>query len=333
MFEIQQQLITHLPAKRKNTAKGWISFNAVCCHHRGHNSDTKNRGGLLPNNDGNTSYHCFNCGFTANWQPGRRLNLKMRRLLQWLGMNEDEIRRLSLFALSQLDNSLELKKEQITELPKFPVTDPCPGRNLLDWFAYENSAEDQAQLEKIVEYIDARGLGDCLEQFHWSNDDSLRNRVLIPYSFLNQPVGYTGRLIKDGYPKYLNVQPPDFVFNYDYQHKDAKFCFVMEGPFDAIAMNGLAILSNECSEQQALIIESLNRETILVPDRDKAGVKLIKDAMDYGWNVAFPDWHSDVKDVSHAVQRYGYLFTMQSIINSVETSNLKIQLRSKKWRN
>jgi DNA primase len=121
------------------------------------------------------------------------------------------------------------------------------------------------------------------------------------------------------------------VFNYDRQQQAAKFCLVVEGAMDAIAVDGLAILSNECNESQALIVDSLNREVIVVPDRDKAGMELVKAAMEYGWNVAFPDWDKDIKDCADANQRYGQLFTMRSILESVETSNLKIQLRTKKW--
>ena len=80
-----------------------------------------------------------------------------------------------------------------------------------------------------------------------------------------------------------------------------------------------------------MIIDSLNREIIVVPDRDKPGMTLVKHAMEYGWNVAFPEWDPKIKDTADAVKAYGQLFTMKSIIESVETSNLKIQLRMKKW--
>lgn len=334
MFEIQQQLLAHLPLKRKSSSTGWISFNAPCCHNNGHSQDTRSRGGLLPNVEGNTSYHCFNCGFTANWQPGRRLNLKMRKLMQWLGMSEDTIRKLSLFALSQLDTSLDLKKEAVKELPKFECKEVCPGHELLDWFMIADvSAEDLAQAEAIANYLDDRGFGDKLHYFKWHNDKStpMYNRALIPFTWMGKEVGYIGRSIVPTKRKYYTEHPPHFVFNYDRQHADAKFCLVVEGAMDAIAVDGIAALSNECNESQAMIIDSLNREVIVVPDRDKAGMELVRAAMEYGWNVAFPNWESDVKDCADAVQRYGQLFTMKSILNSVETSNLKIQLVSRKW--
>ena len=157
------------------------------------------------------------------------------------------------------------------------------------------------------------------------------NRVLIPFTWLGKEVGYSGRSIVPAKRKYYTEHPPHFVFNYDRQLQDAKFCIVVEGAFDAIAVDGLAVLTNECNESQAMIIDSLNREVIVVPDRDKAGMTLVRDAMDYGWNVAFPEWAHSIKDTSDAVKQYGQLFTMKSILDSVETSNLKIQLRMKKW--
>ena len=174
-------------------------------------------------------------------------------------------------------------------------------------------------------------MGERIDQLFWTPEENLRNRVLVPFTFLNQPMGFSGRLIYDGRPKYYSDHPPHFVYGYDNQRDAAKFCLVMEGLFDAIGLDGLAVTSNECSEEQAMVIDSLNREVIVVPDRDKAGRQLVQDAMKYGWNVAFPEWHDDIKDASDAVKRYGQLFAMKSILNSVETSNLKIQLRMKKW--
>ena len=92
----------------------------------------------------------------------------------------------------------------------------------------------------------------------------------------------------------------------------------------------MGIMSNQCSEQQAQIIDTLAREVILVPDRDRAGQRLIDDALEYGWSVSFPEWHNDVKDINDAVVRYGKLFTLKSIIDAKQTSSLKINLMRKK---
>lgn len=334
MTDITQTILANLPWKKKSTPSGWISFNAVCCHHNAQRQDDRGRGGILPTSEGGVSYHCFNCGFTASWQPGRRINYKMRKLMSWLGFNDDEIRRLSLFALSTLDTSIEIKKQVLRELPKFEPKNPCPGRSIESWFndGYI-SEENYDSLETAIRYLDSRGLGDRLDQFYWSDDESLRNRVLVPFTWLDKPMGYSGRLFTEGPKKvkYLSSYPSGILWGYDQQQTNAKFCIVVEGLLDAVSIDGIGICSNEVSENQAIIIDSLDREVIVVPDRDKAGLSMIKNALDFNWNVAFPDWGEGVKDVADAVAAYGQLFTMKMILNSVETSNLKIQLMSKKW--
>jgi len=113
----------------------------------------------------------------------------------------------------------------------------------------------------------------------------------------------------------------------------AKFVVVVEGPLDAMAIDGVAVLSNECSEVQADIIDGLAREVIVVPDGDRAGAKLIEAAIEYGWHVSFPIWQETCKDVSEAVERYGKLFVLKSIIDARETSRLKIELKKKRLLN
>ncbi len=334
MTDITQAILANLPWKKKNTPSGWISFNAVCCHHNGQRQDDRGRGGILPTGENGISYHCFNCGYTASWQPGRRINYKMRKLMSWLGFNDDEIRRLSLFALSTLDTSVEIKKQVLKELPKFEPKNPCPGRSIESWLndGYI-SEENYNSLESAIHYLDSRGLGERLDQFFWTDDDILRNRVLVPFTWLDKPMGYSGRLFTEGPKKvkYLSSYPSGILWGYDQQQANAKFCIVVEGLLDAVSIDGIGICSNEVSENQAIIIDSLDREVIVVPDRDKAGLSMIKNAIDFNWNVAFPDWGEGVKDVADAVANYGQLFTMKMILNSVETSNLKIQLMSKKW--
>ena len=77
MSVVKDILLTFLPGKRKQTPSGWLSFNAPCCHHNGTSADKRGRGGLITNGDGGISFHCFNCGFKASWQPGRNLSHKL----------------------------------------------------------------------------------------------------------------------------------------------------------------------------------------------------------------------------------------------------------------
>ena len=100
-----------------------------------------------------------------------------------------------------------------------------------------------------------------------------------------------------------------------------------------MSIDGVAILGNECHEVQADIIDSLGREVIVVPDADRAGAKLVDTALEYGWNVSFPIWQETHKDVASAVEAFGKLFVIKSILAGKETGRLKIELLKKKLYN
>ena len=155
-MEITNQILNHLPWKKKSTPSGWISFNAPCCQHLGHESDTRGRGGVHQTLEGGINYHCFNCHYTCSWQPGRRLSYKMRRWMNWLGMGEDLVGRLALFAISQ--ETAEPVVVETRELPTYEPRDPCPGRPITSWLndGYINE-EDYNSLETAIRYLDARG--------------------------------------------------------------------------------------------------------------------------------------------------------------------------------
>ena len=131
--------------------------------------------------------------------------------------------------------------------------------------------------------------------------------------------------------KYYTDVQPGYVFNMDAQDWTRKFVIVTEGPFDAITISGVSILGSEINDIQRELIDGLGRRIIVVPDRDAPGEKLISQAKDFGWSVAFPEWGDDIKDVADAVMRYGRLFTIQSILKTAESSKLKIDLKRKMY--
>jgi phenylalanyl-tRNA synthetase beta subunit len=80
-----------------------------------------------------------------------------------------------------------------------------------------------------------------------------------------------------------------------------------------------------------MLLNRLQKQIIVVPDRDKAGSKLVERAIELGWSVSMPEWAHDINDIGDAVQRYGRLYTLHSIATSADESPLKIRLRAKKW--
>jgi DNA primase len=87
-------------------------------------------------------------------------------------------------------------------------------------------------------------------------------------------------------------------------------------------------MHNEISDAQARLIRSLGKEIIVVPDQDKPGMVLVDRAIDLGWSVSMPSWE-DCKDVNDAVKKYGRVGTLLTIMQSRETSRIKIELRKR----
>jgi len=329
-----------LPGKRKtNSTSGWISFNAPCCHHNGESADTRSRGGMVMNPDGGVSYHCFNCNFKASYVPGRHLTYKFRKLLSWMGADDGTVKRLvidairiqDLVAPEQLAEVVEQEeiKFKARPLPK----DASDLAELGLMYKLTDYVDMPMEYVAAVVYVNDRKIDLNKYHFYWTLDTlhSMNKRIIIPFTWKNRIIGYTARtFVEDVTPKYYNSHEGNYVFNVDKQLKDAKFVIVVEGPFDAMAVDGVAILGNECSEIQADIIDSLGREVIVVPDADRAGANLVDKAIEYGWSVSFPIWQEEHKDVASAVEAYGKLFVIKSIIDAKQSNKLKIELRKKK---
>ena len=187
-------------------------------------------------------------------------------------------------------------------------------------------------IQNKVEYVQGRGVDTQHYDFYITDatEHSLHQRVIIPCRWQDKIVGWTARSVVDGVkPKYYSDIPTGYVFNVNQQRPDSKFVIVCEGPFDAMSVDGVAVLGSECSEPQAEIIDGLAREVIVVPDRDRAGTKLINDAIEYGWSVSFPVWQETCKDINEAVVKYGRLFVIKSILAAKETGKLKIELKKR----
>lgn len=323
MSLITDTVQSHLPLRRKVTPSGWISFNAVCCHNNGTGADTRQRGGIIVNGEG-VSYHCFNCQFKASWQPGRTVSIKFKRLLQWLGVDDDLIAKCSMdaFKLREDGTGSDYKSTLPTFFDKALPRGAEPISTFLD-----NPPEG---LLPVLSYLQSRNL--YLEDypFYWTDEEGFDNRLIVPYFYQGRIVGYTGRKITEGKPKYISEQQPGYVFNIDGQTDDQNIVIVCEGQFDAISVNGVAIMGSEVGDQQRLLIDSLKKPVVVVPDKDHDGPKIVEQAIEFGWSVSFPDW-GNYKDINECMQHHGRLYTLYKIVSNIQSTELKIKLRAKTW--
>jgi hypothetical protein len=321
---IQATIQTLLPPKRKPTPSGWLSFNAPCCHHNGEKQDKRQRGGMLFNNDG-FQYHCFNCNFKAGWVPGKLLSKNTKNLFSWMGLPEIEIQKLGLEALKNKEDMPRVEKPLDFNLHEVGLPDDC--KSIGDWV---REGCQEPELVATISYLLDRGMDYEWYNWHWSAAPGFRDRVIIPFYQDRMIVGYTGRKITEGKPKYLTDAQPGYVFNIDAQIADRKYVIVVEGQFDAIAVDGCAVMHNDPNKTQIMRLNALNREVIVIPDRDKPGAVMLKAALENHWSVSLPPWGDDVKDVADAVKKYGRLYTLSAILHYRETNEIKIQLLKKK---
>ena len=308
-------VISFLPGKRKQTSSGWVSFNAPCCEHNGESHDRRQRGGMKSTVQG-WSYHCFNCGYTASFVLGRTLTFKARKLLQWMNVPQEEIERINLESLKHRSIEGLLGERQAIA-------------NQLQNIIFEDRllpADTQPLNEQAKEYLRKRA---APLDYPFLYKTMPRPGVVIPFTHDNQVVGHTTRFLDDRTPKYIQDIQPGYVFGTDLQGVNWQSVIVVEGVFDALAINGLAVLHAEINDAQVRLIRSLGKEIIVVPDQDEAGMRLVDRAVELGWAVSMPEWPVDVKDVNDAVIKFGKLGALLTIMQARETSKIKIELRKK----
>ena len=315
-------ILSYIPQKRKQTSSGWVCFNAPCCVHTGESADRRSRGGVKQQED-DWSYHCFNCGFTASFVPGRPVSFKARKLLGWLGVDSTDIERLNLESLkrkSLLDLTAERNTIKQTQID-FDEKEVPDGVERID--------PNNKLHFHYVDYLKQRGIVFGYP-FLVDKKRGPRDRIVVPYTYKNRIVGHTSRYLDSRTPKFINSQQPGYVFGYDLQKSNWTSAIVVEGIFDALSISGLACMHETISKEQAQLLKQLKRRIIVVPDQDRAGLSIIDAAVEHKFEVSIPEWPEDVKDVNDAVVRFGVAHTLQQIHQNAERSKIKIEMAKKR---
>ena len=332
---LSQKLINLLPGRRKRTANGSINIDCPMCVSRGQpRPDTKQRCGIRTDSVGSISINCFNCGFRTRWSPGSLISKNIREFLSSLGVNDLDIKKLNFTAWQLSQNSTSAPvRESAMFIPNFVELElPKDAMTLQEWANLDCTDPDFID---VISYAISRG-DDMFanNEFYWSPDTALNmnRRLIIPFYWKDKIVGWTGRAVDEKTtPRYMTNTPGHFIFNNVNMTKNRKFIVLVEGQFDALAIDGVSTQGAKISEQQAYWLNDAGKKIIVLPDRDAAGQKLIDLALHHNWMISFPEWDSDVKDANDAVIKYGKLYTVKSIIDNATDNKLKINLLRKKW--
>lgn len=330
MHEILEYIYDLLPADKKQRSNGWIYFNCPSCYHT-ENSDSKKRGNILFTDDGFV-YQCFNCKFKTGFHLGLSLNKKNLQWLDDLGATSEQIKTLKKMIKEYNDQCNDESSEQKI------VYRPRTIRKIPEMYESINESlknkVDSPTLTKVMNYIVQRN-PHLLEwtDLMWAEG---QNHFLIPCYEFGEVVGYTLRSLNDyAKNKYIHYTPEGYVHNFDSLLKERKYNILCEGDLDALAVDGIGILSSEFTPERLKRILTYNngQELIVCPDRDKAGAKLVKQILDEDlpFSVSFPNWSRGIKDVEEATRKYGRLYTIYTIIGMREKDKQKIKFEAMKW--
>lgn len=339
MALVHQLILDNLPARRRQTPKGWITFNAPCCSHRGHKADRRGRGNLMMGSDGVIGYNCYNCGFKTKFD-GVDLSHNFENLLVWIGAPPEGIKAAKL-------ELLRLKLDGVTpdgyEAPAFVRREfkevPLPT-GAVRMESVPERDEIPPSFLRVLSYLTSRGAAVAENHdYHWSPDikHAMRDRLIIPFYHGDKVVGWTARYAGEppkGVPRYYNSElQPGYLFNHEVMDDHVRrYVLLVEGSLDAIAIDGVAALGAELTPEQLAWLRGCDKEIIVVPDRQRSNQGLIDVALAQGWHVSFPEWEDDVKDAAQASARYGRIYTIRSIISSRTNSALEIDVKRQMFR-
>ena len=311
MQSVQDLIISKISLGRESSL-GFRSVICQCCN------DYKERGAfkITPTE---VIYNCFNCSTKATYNSSdNKISKKFKKILQDFGISKDEI--------DKVDGSLRLEGLRLlkNETPAISldsikqISFYTPEVNLPENSVRVGSVNcDNLITQRISNYLtEERALTINSYPFYYCNDIKYKNRIIIPYFKYDKIIYWQARtMVKSEIPRYRNCEVPKsaIIFNVDELTKFSNDpLFVCEGVFDAIHLNGIALLGGTISEVQLELLKKSKRPLIFVIDKDQVGkslgFKVLKEKLG---SITIPD---GVGDVTDKIKREGKSWTIYSLI-------------------
>ena len=300
--------------------KGWYEVLCKVCNDHGRKGL---RAGFMFDQD-SVAYHCFNCNHNAVYDPTKDQGMPkpMERVLQDFGVPEDEWQKVLFTSLANRDAGGNVR----TELPKPKNIEP-EVLKAPPLFYFLKDADPKDKWATIAKhYLDSdRGIDYNSYPFMLSQPtDDVRykkwnGRLIIPVYKGNNLIFWIGRdLTGKKLKKYESpaVDRDRVLYGFDqlFKHTDLPL-YIVEGWFDAFVIDGVAVFGNRIQKSQIEWLNKSRRTKVYIPDRLGDGQVGAKQALEAGWHIATPDI-GNCKDMSEAVQKYGKLYVMKSIVET-----------------
>jgi hypothetical protein len=308
----------------KMSSKGFYSLRCPVC------SDYKDRGGFKFEN-GSIGYNCFNCGKAARYDEGAgHVSRNMREVLTAFGIEDSDISTVVNSAFFKPKEEETIRLHDIKRVnTSTPIVKLPPKSHRLG-----GTTEHLEYQQKLVDYLQQRKIDLDKYHFYFSMDERQKDRVIIPFYRNGNLIFWQARSIDPTEKKRYDAAPVNrdaVFFNFDKLHTySPKPLFVVEGAFDAMAFDGLALCGSKLNDAKVELLSKCRRRLVFVIDKDKNGKHLAEDVLNRGWEITFaPD---GAEDVNKSVRRFGFAWTayqlMQNIVNSTN-AQLMISMRCK----
>lgn len=303
--------------------KGWCPTLCKVCNDHGRKGL---RGGFNFSNGG-IGYRCFNCEIVAAFHPNSvdMPSENLIRVCEAFGIPSEVISELQMLVIHNRTSGGGISRQVLDSARvSGPATLPTPP-----WFVKLTDLNEQEPIRQLAELHLHEDRAMTVNDYPFligmpNSDPSSKkwtNRLIIPvYDTHNNLIFYQGRdLIGRSSRKYISSETSRdrIVYGLDEVTKRTNApLFITEGFFDAFHVGGCAVLGRDISKPVEDLLNNSTREKIIIPDRYGDGQDLAKVGIRNGWKVSVPDF-GQCKDVTEAVVKYGKLFVIKTIMDSV----------------
>ena len=292
--------------------------HTICevCH------DHSDRGGFKFQG-GEVGYNCFNCGASGRYvENSGELTKKFRKILNAFSISDDELDKEigKAFFVKAEGESISLadvtkKKEKKNYLITPEVALPKGCMQL-------GSTDKGLQVqERIADYLIGRKIDVDSHPFYFSLDPKLLNYVIIPFYRNGKIIYWQGRNYTNGANKknrYENCteSKENVLFNFDELFRNGTSpLFITEGVFDAMPLDGVALLGSKINDAKLELLKKSRRDLIFVIDKDKNGRFVAEKAIENGWKITFAPQFTD--DVNKSIITYGKCWTIFELFKQI----------------
>jgi len=308
-------------------------WNRVYCAVCGDGSKTKGPRGGWKFEGENCMYNCFNCGISGAFTPENDIFMSndMKTIFESFGISKKEYGKVLFRLRYNNDNNIEQKPKNKNETIESHLGD---GIKFPDYLVELEQAKNTnigkkairfLAEEKCINYKDypffiTYGKTKSNDQQEKINAKIMVNRLIIPIYYKNKLLLLQGRALdKTKTKKYINIgNVSSTLYGLDRLQENHKYIFVTEGFFDAYHLNGIACIVNKLTTQKIKALNLLEKEKIIVPDRGENINTMLSKGLECGWGFSAPKELKNCKDVTESIKKYGKLYTLYTIMESVK---------------